>query len=115
MRCPIPPTPVRWPTRTPAVGPSRDATVVAPSRAAAAHPPSLAEVDRALAVASGDAVGTELAGVPRVRRTRGRLRVEPGRSGSVTTVTPDEAGAGVPAWAEPAVGPVLVDAEAPGG
>ena len=56
-------------------------------------------------------VGTEIAGGRRVRRTGGRLRVEPGRSGSVTPVTRDEAGAGVPAWAEPDVGPVLVDAE----
>ena len=43
------------------------------------HPPSLAEVDRILAVAAGDAVGTELAGGRRVRRTGGRLRVEPER------------------------------------
>ncbi len=76
-----------------------------------AHPPSQAEVDRALTVASGAAVGTELGGGRRLRRTRGRLRVEPGRSGSVTPVTPDEDGAGVPAWAEPDVGAVLVDAD----
>ncbi len=76
-----------------------------------AHPPTQAEVDRALAVASGAALGTELSGGWRVRRTRGRLRVEPGRSGNVTPVTPDEDGAGVPAWAEPDVGPVLVDAD----
>ncbi len=76
-----------------------------------AHPPTQAEVDRALAVASGVAVGTELGGGRRLRRTRGRLRVEPGRSGSVTPVTPDEDGAGVPAWAEPDVGAVLVDAD----
>ena len=76
-----------------------------------AHPPSLAEVDRALAVASGDAVGTELHGGRRLRRSKGRLRVEPRGSGSVTPVTLDDAGAGVPAWAEPDVGPVLVDAE----
>ncbi len=75
------------------------------------HPPSLAEVDRTLAVAAGATVGTELAGGRRVRRTGGRLRVEPGRSGSVTPVTLDEAGAGVPAWATADVGPVLVDAE----
>ncbi len=75
------------------------------------HPPSLAEVDRTLAVAAGSAVGTELAGGRRVRRTGGRLRVEPGRSGSVTPVTLDEAGAGVPTWAAPDVGPVLVDAQ----
>jgi tRNA(Ile)-lysidine synthase len=76
------------------------------------HPPSLAEVDRTLAVAAGAAVGTELAGGQRVRRTGGRLRVEPGhRPGNVTPVTHDESGAGVPSWAEADVGPVLVDAE----
>jgi tRNA(Ile)-lysidine synthase len=76
------------------------------------HPPSLAEVDRTLAVAAGAAVGTELAGGRRVRRSGGRLRVEPGRgSGSVTPVTLDESGAGVPSWAAADVGPVLVDAE----
>ena len=78
------------------------------------HPPSLAEVERVLAVAQGTAVGTELSGGARVRRTRGRLRVEAGissASGSVTPVTHQTAGAGVPAWAEPDVGPVLVDAD----
>jgi hypoxanthine phosphoribosyltransferase len=76
------------------------------------HPASLAEVDRALAVATGAAVGTQLTGGRRVRRTDGRLRVEPGRrSGSVTPVTLDESGAGVPSWAAADVGPVLVDAE----
>jgi tRNA(Ile)-lysidine synthase len=73
------------------------------------YPPSLAEVERTLAVARGERVGTELSGGARVRRTAGRLRVEPGRSGSVTPVTHHEAGAGVPAWAQPDVGPVLVD------
>jgi hypoxanthine phosphoribosyltransferase len=74
-------------------------------------PPSLGEVDRTLAVARGEALGTQIAGGRRVRRTRGRLRVEPGRSpGSVTPVT-DEAGDGVPTWAEPDVGPALVDAK----
>ncbi len=78
----------------------------------AEHPPSLAEVDRTLAVAAGSAVGTELAGGRRVRRTGGRLRVEPARrSGRVTPVTLDESGAGVPSWAAADVGPVLVDAE----
>jgi hypoxanthine phosphoribosyltransferase len=75
------------------------------------HPPSLAEVDRTLAVARGDAAGTELTGGRRVRRSRGRLRVERrGGSGSVTPVT-DEGATGIPSWAEPDVGPVLVDAE----
>ena len=76
------------------------------------HPPSLAEVDRTLAVATGAAVGTELTGGQRVRRTAGRLRVEPGRApGNVTAVTHDESGTGVPSWAAADVGPVLVDAE----
>jgi tRNA(Ile)-lysidine synthase len=76
------------------------------------HPPSLAEVERTLAVADGAAVGTELSGGRRVRRSGGRLRIEPARSGSVTPVTRDPAGTGVPTWAEPDVGPVLVDAAA---
>ncbi len=42
------------------------------------HPPSLAEVDRVLAVATGAAVGTELSKGRRVRRSGGRLRVEAG-------------------------------------
>jgi hypoxanthine phosphoribosyltransferase len=47
-----------------------------------------------------------------VRRTGGRLRVEPGRPpGNVTPVTHDESDAGVPSWAAADVGPVLVDAE----
>jgi tRNA(Ile)-lysidine synthase len=76
------------------------------------YPPSLAEVDRTLAVASGSALGTELTGGRRVRRSGGRLRVEPrARSGNVTPVTLDESGAGVPSWAAADVGPVLVDAE----
>jgi len=74
------------------------------------HPPSLAEVDRTLAVAAGSVVGTELTGGQRVRRTGGRLRVEPGRRpGNVTPVTHDESGTGVPSWAAADVGPVLVD------
>ncbi len=74
------------------------------------HPPSLAEVERTLAVARGATVGTEVSGRRRVRRTGGRLRVEQEPSGNVTPVTLDEAGAGVPTWAEPDVGPLLVDA-----
>ena len=46
------------------------------------HPPSLAEVRRVLAVARGEAVGTELTGGWQVRRSGGRLRVlPPGPSG----------------------------------
>ncbi len=79
-----------------------------------AHPPSLAEVDRVLDVATGKAVGTELSGGRQVRRSKGRLRVVPGTSGNLTAVTPvtDEAGGpddAVPSWAEPDVGPLLVD------
>ena len=47
------------------------------------HPPSLAEVDRTLAVAAGDAVGTELTGGRRVRRTG---RPPPGRAGATAPV-----------------------------
>jgi tRNA(Ile)-lysidine synthase len=72
------------------------------------YPPSLAEVERVLGVACGDAVATELSGGRRVRRSGGRLRVETDGSGSVTPVTREERR--VPPWAEPDVGPVLVDA-----
>ena len=82
------------------------------SETAADHPPSLAEVDRVLDVAAGRAVGTELAGGRRVRRSKGRLSVGPTAAGSLTPVI-DEAGGGsaVPSWARPDVGPVLVGAE----
>jgi hypoxanthine phosphoribosyltransferase len=83
------------------------------SPAGEAYPPSLAEVERVLDVAAGRAIGTELSGGRRVRRRGGRLAVEgpPRRSDSVTPVTTPEAGAAVPRWAEPAVGPVLVNHE----
>jgi hypoxanthine phosphoribosyltransferase len=78
-----------------------------------AHPPSLAEVDRVLDVASGKAVGTELSGGRQVRRSKGRLRVVPSTSGNLTPVTPGTGEAqnrdDVPSWAQPDVGPVLVD------
>ncbi len=76
-----------------------------------AHPPSLAETGRVLAVARGQSVATELAGGRRVRRSGGRLFVVDSPSGSVTPVTREKAGVGVPAWAEPEVGPVLLSAE----
>jgi hypoxanthine phosphoribosyltransferase len=79
----------------------------------APHPPSLAEVDRVLDVALGHAVGTELSGGRRVRRSHGRLTVVPRPSGSVTAVSEEAAGGDrdrVPTWAEPDVGPVLVGA-----
>ncbi len=74
-----------------------------------AYPPSLAEVERVLAVAAGTAVGTELSGGRRVRRSAGRLSLEGSRSDSVTPVIPDETGDAVPRWAAPEVGSVLVD------
>jgi tRNA(Ile)-lysidine synthase len=49
-----------------------------PGGGADRHPPSLAEIDRVLAVARGGAVATELAGGGRVRRSRGRLVVGSG-------------------------------------
>jgi tRNA(Ile)-lysidine synthase len=73
------------------------------------YPPSLAEVERVLAVAAGRAVATELSGGRRVRRRAGRLSVEARGSDSVTPVIPEEAGDTVPRWAEPQVGRVLVD------
>jgi tRNA(Ile)-lysidine synthase len=91
------------------------------------HPPSLAEVERVLAVAAGRAVGTELAGGVRVHRTAQRLVIDPpspvgpsppgqmgaarAPSGKVTPVATEEAGTAVPAWSTPDVGPVLVSAE----
>jgi tRNA(Ile)-lysidine synthase len=80
-------------------------------RAAEGHPPSLAEVERVLSVASGDAVATELSGGRRVSRSRGRLRAAAGGSGSVPPVTHPDSGTGVPTWAEPDVGPVIVEAD----
>ncbi len=47
-----------------------------PEGGADRHPPSLADVRRVLDVARGSAVGTEVAGGWRVRRTGGRLRAE---------------------------------------
>jgi tRNA(Ile)-lysidine synthase len=73
-----------------------------------AYPPSLAEVERVMAVAAGRAVGTQLSGGRRVSRRGGRLSVESHASDSVSAVIPDEAGDAVPSWAEPQVGPVLV-------
>ena len=73
--CPTRPTPGPWPRPTR----SWPGAPCGPGCAAAGgggHPPSLAEVERTLAVARGEAVGTELAGGHRVRRPAGRLRVE---------------------------------------
>jgi hypoxanthine phosphoribosyltransferase len=73
-----------------------------------AYPPSMAEVERILVVAAGGAVATEISGGRRVRRQAGRLSVEGHRSDKVTPVIP-QPGDAVPRWAEPDVGPVLVD------
>jgi tRNA(Ile)-lysidine synthase len=80
-----------------------------PSTAGLGYPPSLAEVERVLAVAAGQAVATEISGGRRVRRRAGRLSVGAYASDSVTAVTPEETGYAVPSWAAPQVGPVLVD------
>jgi tRNA(Ile)-lysidine synthase len=100
-----------------------------PPGPASGHPPSSASVDRVLAVAAGRAVGTELEGGRRVRRSGGRLLVDPwpaggpaeGRlseqegpvaaSGKVCPVQTEAAGLMAPEWAMPSVGPVVVDAE----
>ncbi|MGP0029321.1 MAG: hypoxanthine phosphoribosyltransferase [Acidimicrobiales bacterium] len=78
-------------------------------RSGQSHPPSLAEVERVRDVAAGRAVGTEVSGGRTVRRHAGRLAVEGGPSDSVTPVTAQEADRGVPSWASPQVGAVLVD------
>jgi hypoxanthine phosphoribosyltransferase len=76
------------------------------------HPPTLAEVDRVLAVAAGSAVATEVAG-HRVRRSSQRLVVDPAASGKVGAVmgTEEVAESTAPEWAGPLVGPTLVSAE----
>jgi tRNA(Ile)-lysidine synthase len=73
------------------------------------HPPSLAEVDRVLAVADGKAVATELSGGRRLRRSRGRLAVERPGSDKVRPVRSVEP---APHWASSAIGPPLVTSEA---
>jgi hypoxanthine phosphoribosyltransferase len=81
-------------------------------RAGGPHPPSLADVDRVLAVAAGRAVATEVSGGHRVRRSAGRLAVRPAGSGTVRAVETTEVARPAPAWARPEVGPELVSAEA---
>jgi hypoxanthine phosphoribosyltransferase len=85
------------------------------------HAPTRAAVDAVLDVAAQRARGTELPGGARVRRTAGRLRVEPpgeaptvrnAPSGNLGPVTTEEVAQAAPAWATPAVGPLLVGAEA---
>jgi tRNA(Ile)-lysidine synthase len=46
------------------------------------HPPSAAAVERVLAVARKESRACEVPGARRVRRSRGRLRLEPGATGS---------------------------------
>jgi tRNA(Ile)-lysidine synthase len=67
----------------------RRATVPGPDR----QPPSLAEVRRVLRVAAGEAVGTELAGGWRVRRSAGKLIATPpdGRPDRAPDGRPDPA------------------------
>jgi tRNA(Ile)-lysidine synthase len=48
------------------------------------HPPSLAEVDRVLSVAGGQAVATEISGGRRVRRSAGRLFVDTASSDNLS-------------------------------
>lgn len=53
-----------------------------PDSGAANHPPTHAEVERVLEVARGGATGTEVGGGWRVRRSKGRLAIEPPAGGS---------------------------------
>lgn len=75
------------------------------------YPPRLADVERVLGVAAGEAVATEVAGGHRVRRSRGRLEVLAPASGKVDGVPTEEMARVVPEWAAPVVGPVVVSAE----
>jgi tRNA(Ile)-lysidine synthase len=82
-----------------------------PTRAADRHPPSLAAVQAVLEVAGHRARAADIPGGARVRRTAGRLRVEVATSDNVSPVTTDEVAQAAPAWAGPAVGPLLVSAK----
>lgn len=53
------------------------------------HPPDLAAVDRVVAVARGEAAGTELPGGRRIRRTDQRLRIEPSGPGGPESSAPE--------------------------
>ncbi len=87
----------------------QDEAGVAAEPGGTVHPPSLAEVERVLAVAAGRAVATEISGGRRVHRSSGRLSVDRHRSDSVTAVIPEPSGEAAPSWAEPSIGPVLID------
>jgi tRNA(Ile)-lysidine synthase len=113
-------------------GPTRPAEGTPPTNldGGGGYPPSSAAVDRVLAVAAGQAAGTELEGGRRVRRSAGRLFVEPvpgsdgpetqvgaqtdrgAASDKVWPVQTEAAGLVAPEWAVPSVGPVVVSAEA---
>jgi tRNA(Ile)-lysidine synthase len=56
------------------------------------YPPDAAAVDRVLAVARGDARATDVPGGRHVRRTRGRLLVDPPLPSAAMTVPGDGAG-----------------------
>ncbi|MGO9456271.1 MAG: hypoxanthine phosphoribosyltransferase [Acidimicrobiales bacterium] len=81
-------------------------------RSSCDHPPSLADVERVLAVAGGRAVATEVSGGRRVRRSAGRLAVGVAGSGKVAAVETEEVARPAPEWARSAVGPEVVSAEA---
>jgi len=83
-----------------------------PEEASAGLPPSLDEVTRVLDVAAGRALATELSGGLRVRRSSGRLAVERGVAANLAAMRTEEAPLLAPGWASPAVGPVVVSAEA---
>jgi hypoxanthine phosphoribosyltransferase len=71
------------------------------------YPPSFAEVARVLSVAAGEIAGTELSGGRRVRRSKGRLSVDPPALANLPPVAHEEAGQ-VPHWAGPQVRDVLL-------
>jgi hypoxanthine phosphoribosyltransferase len=76
------------------------------------HPPTLAEVNRVLAVAAGDAVGTELAGGRTLRRHQGRLVVNGDRSDKVGAMQTKAVSSSAPAWAANAIGAEIVSESA---
>ena len=75
------------------------------------HPPSAAEVERVLQVASGASVAAQIAGGRRVRRSASRLAIE-GESDRVPPVKTERAASAAPSWALADVGEPVVTAEA---